>query len=136
MSQPHLFSLPGVNEIPTYHRLCLHVNGMARMIDTQNIAYLQSEVNYTRIFLKDGKAYLEAKTLKHFNSVLEGPEFIRIHKSYLVNRSQIVSITPDYVLLRNGLELPISRRKRRVLKKNHTLIKSWIISTNTAAIPI
>ncbi|MEI7583229.1 LytTR family DNA-binding domain-containing protein [Runella sp.] len=136
MSQPQLLSLPVVNEIPTHHRLCLHVNGMARMIDTQNIAYLQSEVNYTRIFLKDGKAYLEAKTLKHFSGVLEGPEFIRIHKSYLVNRSQIVSITPDYVLLRNGLELSISRRKRRVLKKNRTLVKSWTISTNTATITI
>ena len=136
MSQPQLFSLPVLNEIPAHHRPCLHVNGMPRMIDTQNISYLQSEVNYTRIFLKDGKAYLEAKTLKHFNSVLDGPEFIRIHKSFLVNRSQIVSITPDYVLLRNGLELPISRRKRRVLKKNRTLVKSWTISTNTAAITL
>jgi DNA-binding LytR/AlgR family response regulator len=134
MSQPQLLSLPALNEIPTHHRLCLHVNGLSRMIDTQNIAYMQSEVNYTRIFLKDGKAYLEAKTLKHFNGVLEGSEFIRIHKSFLVNRSQIVSITPDYVLLRNGLELPISRRKRRVLKKNHTLVKSWTISTNTTAV--
>lgn len=131
MSQPQLFSLPVLNETPTHHRLCLHVSGIARMIDTQNIVYLQSEVNYTRIFLKDGKAYLEAKTLKHFNGILDGPEFIRIHKSYLVNRSQIATITPDYVLLRNGVELPISRRKRRSLKKNRTLVKSWTISTNT-----
>lgn len=131
MSQPQLFALPVLNETPTHHRLCLHVNGIARMIDTQNIVYLQSEVNYTRFYLKDGKTYLEAKTLKYFNGLLEGPEFIRIHKSFLVNRSQIMTITPDYVLLRNGVELPISRRKRRALKKSRILVKSWTISTST-----
>ena len=74
---------------------------------------------------------MEAKTLKYFNAILDGPEFIRIHKSYLVNRSQIMTITPDYVLLWNGVELPISRRKRRALKKSRTLVKSWTISQLT-----
>jgi two-component system LytT family response regulator len=128
MSQPQIFALPALNETPIHHRLCLHVGGIARMIDATNIIYLQSEVNYTRIFLRDGKSYLESKTLKYFNSILGDPAFIRIHKSYLVNRTQVLSISPDYVLLRNGMELPISRRKRRVLKKNRTLIKSRVIS--------
>ncbi len=128
MSQPQIFAFPVLNETPIHPRLCLHVGGIARMVDATNIVYLQSEVNYTRIFLKDGKSYLESKTLKYFNAILGDPEFIRIHKSYLVNRTQVVSITPDYVLLRNGIELPLSRRKRRVLKKNRTLVKSRAIS--------
>jgi DNA-binding LytR/AlgR family response regulator len=128
MSQPQIFAFPALNESPIHPRLCLHVGGVARMVDATNIIYLQSEVNYTRIFLRDGKSYLESKTLKYFNSILEDPSFIRIHKSYLVNRTQVLSISPDYVLLRNGMELPISRRKRRVLKKNRTLVKSRVIS--------
>ncbi|MFN3381497.1 LytR/AlgR family response regulator transcription factor [Runella zeae] len=120
MLQPQLLPLPLV-EKKSVHRLCLHVGGIVRMMDTQNIMYLQSEVNYTRFFTKDGKAYLEAKTLKHFNGVLEGSDFIRIHKSFLVNKNFIVEMTPEFVELRNGVQLPVSRRKRRALKKNRAI---------------
>lgn len=121
MSQPQLFSLPQLEENPI-HRLCIHIGGLVRTIDIQSIMYLQSEVNYTRFFAKDGKTYLEAKTLKHFDKVLEDTEFIRIHKSYLVNRNCIVSMTSDFVLLKNGIQLPVSRRKGRALKRNRNVV--------------
>ncbi|MCP1382456.1 LytR/AlgR family response regulator transcription factor [Runella salmonicolor] len=121
MSQPQLFSLPQLEENPI-HRLCIHIGGLVRTIDIQSIMYLQSEVNYTRFFAKDGKTYLEAKTLKHFDKVLEDTEFIRIHKSYLVNRNCIVSMTSDFVLLKNGVQLPVSRRKGRALKRNRNVV--------------
>lgn len=128
MSQPQTFAFPDFNESLIYHPSCLDVYGISDTVDTSNILYLQSEVNYTRIFLGEGKTYLASRTLKHFNGILNGPEFIRIHKSFLVNRVQVLSITPDYVLLRNGTQLPISRRKRRVLKKNRTLIRASVKS--------
>lgn len=121
MSQPQLFSLPQLEETPI-HRLCIHLGGLVRTIDIQSIMYLQSEVNYTRFFAKDGKTYLEAKTLKHFDKVLEDTDFIRIHKSYLVNRNCIVSMTSDFVLLKNGVQLPVSRRKGRALKRNRNVV--------------
>lgn len=121
MSQPQLFSLPQLEENPI-HRLCIHIGGLVRTIDIQSIMYLQSEVNYTRFFAKDGKTYLEAKTLKHFDKVLADTEFIRIHKSYLVNRNCIVSMTSDFVLLKNGVQLPVSRRKGRALKRNRNVV--------------
>ncbi len=124
MSQPQLFSLPQIEETPI-HRICIHICGLVRTIDTQNIMYLQSEINYTRLFTKDGKTYLEAKTLKHFDSVLEGTEFIRIHKSYLVNKNCIVSMTSDFVLLKNGVQLPVSRRKGRALKRNRKVVSMF-----------
>lgn len=129
MSQPQTFAFPAFNETLFHYPSSLNVYGMTDTVDTNNILYLQSEVNYTRIFLREGKTYLSSKTLKHFNGILEGPEFIRIHKSFLVNRLQVLSITPDYVLLKNGTQLPISRRKRRVLKRNRTLIRLSIKSS-------
>ncbi|HAO51203.1 MAG TPA: hypothetical protein DCR35_18985 [Runella sp.] len=68
---------------------------------------------------------MESKTLKHFNEVLGNVDFVRIHKSYLINAKHIVTMTPDNVLLLNGEELPISRRKRRALKKDNALTKFW-----------
>jgi DNA-binding LytR/AlgR family response regulator len=121
MSQPQIYSLPKPEESPI-HRLCIHIGGLVRTIDIQNIMYLQSEVNYTRFFAKDGKTYLEAKTLKHFNKVLEDTDFIRIHKSYLVNKNSIVSMNADFVLLKNGTQLPVSRRKGRALKRNFKVV--------------
>lgn len=117
MSQPSLFSLLPLEATPV-PRLCIHIGGLVRAIDIHNILYLQSEVNYTRFFAKDGKTYLEAKTLKYFDKVLEENGFIRIHKSYLVNKNAVGTMTADHVLLKNGTQLPVSRRKARALKRN------------------
>ncbi|AYQ31645.1 LytTR family transcriptional regulator [Runella sp. SP2] len=124
MSQASYFSLPPLKESRLSH-IFVHVGGIPRPIDKFQIVYMQSEVNYTRLFLKSGKSYLESKTLKHFNEVLGNVDFVRIHKSYLVNAKHIVAMTPDNVLLLNGEELPISRRKRRALKKDNALTKFW-----------
>ncbi|MEZ4904665.1 MAG: LytTR family DNA-binding domain-containing protein [Spirosomataceae bacterium] len=130
MSQPQTFIFPAFKEAPTAHHLCLQLCGMADTIDANDIIYLQSEVNYTRIFLRDGKSYLASKTLKHFNGILATPEFVRIHKSFLVNRTQVLCTTSDYVQLQNGATLPISRRQRRMLRKNRTLVKTWPVSNS------
>jgi len=71
--------------------LCIKSYGDYRYIDANDIAYLQADNNSTDIHLRNGEMITAFKTLKHFESVLTYP-FIRIHNSYIVNRSYISRI--------------------------------------------
>lgn len=88
-------------------------------IPITQILYIQSDVNYSNIYLKDGRRFLVAKTLKEYNQELKTYPFARIHKSFLVNLDSISSCDfPEYeVHLQNGLCLPIARRKRKVFQQ-------------------
>ena len=52
--------------------------------------------------------------LKRFTS-----RFLRIHKSYLVNGSQILQFHPKYVVMRNKEQLSISAEKRSIVMQYH-----------------
>ena len=59
--------------------------------------------------------YVITKTLKEFNNILSDEKFIRIHKSYLVNKDCISSYNRNNgitVVLKDGRELSVSRRKQ------------------------
>ncbi|MGO4817349.1 LytR/AlgR family response regulator transcription factor [Flavobacterium sp. W22_SRS_FP1] len=71
--------------------LCIKSYGDYRYIDANDIAYLQADNNSTDIHLSNGEMITAFKTLKHFESVLTYP-FIRIHNSYIVNRTYISRI--------------------------------------------
>ena len=71
--------------------LCIKSYGDYRYIDAKDIAYLQADNNSTDIHLSNGEMITAFKTLKHFESVLSYP-FIRIHNSYIVNRTYISRI--------------------------------------------
>jgi len=94
-------------------------------IPISQILYIQSDVNYSNVYLKDGRRFLVAKTLKEYNSELKSYSFARIHKSFLVNLDSISSCDfPEYsVQLCTGLSLPISRRKRKDFHQTYHLFQ-------------
>lgn len=82
------------------------------MID--DILHLQAESSYTHIHLTNRKPFIASKTLKHFEDMLEEFQFIRTHKSHLVNPRHITRISNDneFVLLSDGSKVEVSRRKK------------------------
>ncbi len=75
------------------------------------IEYFQGDGNYTHIYLTDGTRLILSKTLKYYENLLAIHGFVRCHKSYLVNQQSIKTITRRHVLLYNGVELPVARRR-------------------------
>jgi len=71
--------------------LCIKSYGDYRYIDAKDICYLQADNNSTDIHLNNGEMITAFKTLKHFEGILSHP-FVRIHNSYIVNRSYISRI--------------------------------------------
>lgn len=87
-------------------------------IELNKVVYLKASNNYTCFKLIDGNEFIVAKTLKEYSEILELSQFIRTHKSYLINKShvrQLVGVGAESIEMINGDVLPIARRKRQVI---------------------
>lgn len=80
------------------------------------LAYFVGADNYTWVYFRNGKRQLLAKPLVYFEQRL--PDFIRIHKTALVNPAFVADIQPPprpkmaaTVQLQDGTVLPVSRRR-------------------------
>lgn len=80
----------------------------------EDIVRLEADSSYTHIYLTNRKPFVASKTLKHFEEMLEEFQFIRTHKSHLVNPRFITHITNDneFLLLSDGSKVEVSRRKK------------------------
>ncbi|MEO8116115.1 MAG: LytTR family DNA-binding domain-containing protein [Bacteroidota bacterium] len=77
------------------------------------ILYCEGENNYTQFIFSKHKPVMISKTLGEFEDLLEEYGFLRIHKSYLVNKNFVTSVNRDGdVIMADGKALPISRRRK------------------------
>ena len=83
-----------------------------KLIEVSAIERLQSHSNYTEIHFLDGTKYVDTKTLKSYNEILSGEEFMRVHNSHIINLSQLAEYHNEQghiVVLKSGIEIPVSR---------------------------
>lgn len=80
------------------------------------LAYFSGANNYTWLQFRNGERRLLAKPLTYFEERL--PDFVRIHKTALINPACVVNIhhpsrakMPGTVQMLDGTELPVSRRR-------------------------
>ena len=92
------------------------------------IMRLEADKNYTSIHLVGKRPFVSSKTLKHFDEMLGDFNFIRTHKSHLVNCRFIkqVSHNSHYVLLSDGTQVEVSRRKREEVQQQLRMRKNFI----------
>lgn len=70
--------------------------------------------------LADGQSYVTAGSLKDYESVLlERPEYMRVHRSYIVNILQIKELSPAGIRTFSGKNIPIPRRMYSQLQKEY-----------------
>lgn len=92
------------------------------LIDTEKICYIQSEGHYLNIYLiEKQKPVLERNTIKKWEEELMPNGFIRVHKSYLVNRRCILAIEPKRILLVNNNAIPFGKIYKENLEENGSL---------------
>lgn len=91
------------------------------------ITFMEGEGNYTYIYTTTGKKYLVSKTLKSLAMNLSS-DFVRVHKSYLVNTNYVVEHVEEERTLKMscGKEVSISRRKMKEISGilDHTNIRA------------
>jgi len=88
----------------------------------KDVLFIEADINYTRFTLVNGRNLIATVTMKEVEKLLVDYNFIRIHKSYMVNRSCILSIKTHKkqtsVCLTNNIEVSVSRRKKSFVRKS------------------
>ncbi len=87
-------------------------------LDTEKIIRLESDWNYTNIFLVDGKNITSSKTLKDYENLLNPNIFFRTHKAFIINLNLVekyVKSEGGYVIMKDNAKVSVAREKRQIL---------------------
>jgi DNA-binding LytR/AlgR family response regulator len=96
-----------------------HHNTMVK-VDIKDILYIEAERNYCRIFSKT-KEYLLVITLKDMTEKLPQQHFLRVHRSFIINLSQINEIATSHIIIAKKA-IPVSKAlKEELLKRLQTI---------------
>ncbi|WP_207434184.1 LytR/AlgR family response regulator transcription factor [Sabulibacter ruber] len=101
-------------------RIVVRVNNDIRIIPVQDILYLEAYDDYVKIHTTYG-CFLKKKTMGYYEKTLEGNQFVRVHRSFILALSQLTRIEPleketHVALLRNGTRIPLSKNGYTRLK--------------------
>ena len=91
------------------------------IIAVQELIYIQACGDYVNLVTSSGQ-YLKEQTMKYFETFLSADQFVRIHRSTIVNVTEIDRVElfgkESYqVLLKNGTKLRISQSGYKLLKE-------------------
>lgn len=96
-------------------RIFIRHNEKMLKIDLKDILYVEADRNYCRIF-SHGKEHLVVMTLKDIDEKLPQKHFLRIHRSYIINLSQIEEVAGTHVVIGHKA-IPMSKPMRSELLK-------------------
>ena len=102
------------------HRIVVKTGNKIKIIPVDEVHYLEAADDYVKIHTKEG-AFLKNKTMGHFEKVLNAQQFVRTHRSYIVNVQLVTRIDPyekeSYLAqLTTGAQVPVSKSGYAKLK--------------------
>jgi len=108
-----------VEEKSVLNKIVVKSNNNIHVIPLNDVNYIESEDDYVMIHTDNGK-HLKHQTMKFYEENLNSM-FIRIHRSYIVNISEINKIEKFgkdtyQVILKDGATLKVSRSRYQELK--------------------
>jgi two-component system LytT family response regulator len=99
-----------------------HAKGI-KIVNVEDIIFLEADSCYTILNLRNEKGYekfIVSRTLSYFEGILRSDMFARCHKSYIANLREVkelINTNNGYLLMSNGSELEISRRKSSFIRQ-------------------
>ncbi len=96
-------------------KLALRTQDKIHICQVTEVMRCQADNNYTHFWFTQGKPLLVTKTLKHFDQLLQGLDFCRVHQSHLINLNEVkefVKSDGGYLVMKDGSRIPVSSRKR------------------------
>ena len=88
-----------------------------------SVMYVEGDRNQQSIYSENDEKPLRIRsTMQEIEEAFGKLGFIRIHKGYIVNADYIKVIDGNDIVLKNGVRLPVSRRKLQEVKEKYLLI--------------
>ncbi len=90
-------------------------------LKASDILYIESNDSVTTVYATDGRHFRNKTPISHWEANL-GTQFIRIHRSYLVNRAAVTKTEFDTAYI-GDVELPVSRKYRNSIPQSPELLQ-------------
>jgi len=102
------------------NRVVIKDGARIRIIPIEQVIRLKADGDYVKILTEQGN-FMKKKTLSYFESSLPEDNFVRVHRSHLINVGHITRIDPyeknsHVALLQNGERVSVSRSGYQKLK--------------------
>lgn len=102
-------------------RIVIRDGSKIRIVPLHEVIMLEAADDYVKIHTAKG-AFLKKRTMQSFEANLPSSQFVRVHRSYIVNIAQITRIDPmekenHVALLKDGPSVPVSKAGYQKLKQ-------------------
>ena len=97
-----------------HKKITINTDGKLVFLEPKDIFYVESDGNYSTLYLSENKKIVVTKKLKEINELLPKDHFFRIHNSYIINLHKIKEFlkSDGYVILESGAKVPVSRQRK------------------------
>lgn len=106
-------------------RFKLHTKMTDVFLNVDEIKYMETFGHWIRVYMSGAECIECYGSLSDMEKQLSELDFVRIHKSYLVNCRYVYSIERGRVILTDKTELPLSRYKSDQVKSK---VRNYILS--------
>jgi two-component system, LytTR family, response regulator len=96
-------------------KLVLKTQESIHIVDIENIIRCEADKNYTFFYLNTGKKILVSKTLKDYDTLLQGLSFFRAQQSHLINLDFVERYDKHdggFIIMKDGSSVPLSPAKK------------------------
>jgi len=100
---------------PSKRKIVLKTNDSIWLVKTEEIYYCEADLSYTNFYLTNKKKLLVSGNLMEYEEILRDAGFFRVHKSFLVNLSEIVRFEKGdggFLVMGNNDRIPVASRKK------------------------
>ena len=94
-------------------RIVVKEAGNIRIIPVSEIQYIEAYDDYVKIFTSK-EMFLKKKTMSYYEQTLEARQFVRVHRSYIIQLNQLTKLEPaekdNYeAILKSGARIPLGK---------------------------
>jgi len=106
-------------------RITLKTTEFIYVVPIDSIIFCEADGAYTRFYLTDFRKIMVSKSIGEYEALINDPDFIRTHQSYLVNMKHVTcfdkGLSPSLITLHEHV-IPVStRRKDQVISYLNSL---------------
>jgi len=102
------------NQNNSKRKITINTDGKLIFLNEDDIIFIESDGNYSTLFLKDNQKLVVTKKLKEVNNLLPDNLFFRIHNSYIINLNKVKEFikTEGYVIMQSNHKVPVARQRK------------------------
>jgi two-component system LytT family response regulator len=103
------------------NRIVVKTGNKVKIIAIHDVHFIEADDDFVKVTTAEG-AFLKNKTLSFYEQTLDPQQFVRVHRSFIVQVNQITKIEPyqkesHLAILRDGKQIPVSKTGYTRLKE-------------------